>query len=150
MKKCLLSFIITLVVAGVVFAADTVTYDAFRQPTGTGLKVTLLWQADSFGDKADYNIPDSLIALLKQGYYLYSIITKPGSTAPVDNYDIFIYDTLARDILGGGGSNRSSTLIQEAFPATVPQMITGPLTVRWQDVETLDADGTLVLNFARY
>ena len=142
--------LLVLIITCPAFAADTVTPSYFKQPNGTGFVITLIWQAAASGTKANYVIPTDIIKTLYERYYLYSIITKPGGTAPADLYDLTILDTISRDILGGGGTNRSSTLIQEAFPSTVPQMITGALTVTWANVTNANATGTLILKFAAY
>lgn len=50
------------------------------------------------------------------GYWLCSMETNPGTTAPQDNYDIVINSAGGADILGGAGANRDQTNTEIAYP----------------------------------
>lgn len=43
------------------------------------------------------------------GFYLYKLVTNPGTTAPTDNWDFTITDADGLDVLGGSGADRHTT-----------------------------------------
>jgi len=71
-------------------------------------------------DSADGSYPStdmSATTLNKlKGWYLYKIITNPGSTAPTDNWDFTLSDSDGIDVLGGNGANRHTTTSQMIAP----------------------------------
>jgi hypothetical protein len=49
-------------------------------------------------------------------YFLCSMETNPGATAPTDDYDIVINTAGGVDILGGAGANRDTANTEIAYP----------------------------------
>lgn len=47
-----------------------------------------------------------------EGWYLYTVETDPGTTAPTDNYDLVINDANGFDVSGGLLANRSTSVTQ--------------------------------------
>lgn len=67
-----------------------------------------------------------------KGYFLYQVITDPGSTAPTDNWDYTITDANGVDVLGGTGANRHTTTTQMNFPLiTTGVYYTPPVVDTW-------------------
>jgi hypothetical protein len=56
-----------------------------------------------------------------KSWYLYKVITNPGSTAPTDNWDFTLSDSDGIDVMGGNGANRHTTTSQ----MTAPLLTTG-------------------------
>lgn len=50
------------------------------------------------------------------GYWLCSMETNPGATAPTDDYDIVINSAGGADLLGGAGANRDQANTEIAYP----------------------------------
>lgn len=49
---------------------------------------------------------------------LLSVTTDPGATAPTDNYDITLTDSLGVDVFAGLGANRDTATTETFFPLT--------------------------------
>lgn len=76
-----------------------------------------------------------------KGYYLYKIVTNPGSTAPTDNWDMTITDGDGIDVLGGAGANRHTTTSQMFAPLlTTGVYFAQPVIDNW----TLNISGNAV------
>jgi len=78
----------------------------------------IYWKADASG-----NVPGATLNF--QGF-ITKVVTKPGSTAPTDNYDITCGDPLdpSIDVFASAVTNRDQTVSEQAYPvatgATVP------------------------------
>jgi hypothetical protein len=146
---CLLTFIPH---SGVAHAAGTVTV------SGQDLRVmgevqrrvvTLSWTADA----SAATVPDTAIDSSTYGFtgwYLYSVETNPGSTAPTANHDIVINDADGVDIAGGLLMDRHTSTTQlvnignavHGYP-----VVRGNLTVVWTNNAVNSATGTIILTF---
>lgn len=96
MKKIVGVFLFVLLLCTTVYGAGTSTLTSITDGTDRSKTVLVSWVADA----ADHTVPDlNLIGF--DGMWLCSVITNPGTTAPTDDYDIYLkYD--GADILGGG------------------------------------------------
>ena len=113
MKKFLLAILIILFMATGLMAASTqtVTYTRNGECVRT---IKINWTAHTDGSYTSYAFTGADMAHI-QGYMLHALITDPGSTAPQDNYDIYLKYNGA-DLLNGSGENRHTTTTQINFP----------------------------------
>lgn len=63
-------------------------------------------------DAAAATYPTTEISTKIEGKLL-KIVTNPGSTAPTDNYDVYLYNQHGIDVLGGMGANRDTANTEE-------------------------------------
>lgn len=99
-------------------------------------------------DAADGSFPNTTITALRE-WFLYSIETVPGGTAPTANYDVELQSSRATDLLGGNGADRSATAKELAYPATAPAMVDGTLTQVISNNSVNSATITIVYQFVR-
>lgn len=109
----LLSIFIVLAIAwaSIAWGAGTVVVGI---PTKAGTHVytqNLSWTADASG-----NVTSSNIASCNVNGHVLFVVTKPGSTAPTDNYDLTIVDADGVDIMGGELANRDTVNSEQAMP----------------------------------
>ncbi|HOD75263.1 MAG TPA: hypothetical protein PKJ17_04505 [Syntrophorhabdaceae bacterium] len=108
MKKLILFAIILLILAPVMaMGAGTATY-TITQPDQKTAIVAIAVTDDTAGTTL------SLTGL--EGYFLCSMETNPGTTAPTDDYDIVINTAGGADLLGGAGANRDTANTEIAYP----------------------------------
>jgi hypothetical protein len=101
------------------FGAGTCTQAITNFPTNT-----TTWQKvltfTCTADAANATYPSTAISAANannlKGWYLYKLITNPGSTAPTDNWDFTLSDGDGIDVLGGAGANRHTTTSQMIAP----------------------------------
>jgi hypothetical protein len=122
MKKKLLGLmLVSILVLGSFQAAMASTLAQTLKCYGNGsvCLMTLQWTATvSTGAFTATALTAAKMTTLA-GYYLYEMETVPGGTTPQDNYDVTITSTAtgySKDILGGAGTDRSSTLTQSVYP----------------------------------
>lgn len=100
--------------AGTVSQAVTTIYEGESVPKVRVLTFT------ATADAADGSYPSTAMSAATlsklKGWYLYKVITNPGSTAPTDNWDFTLSDTDGIDVLGGNGANRHTTTSQMIAP----------------------------------
>jgi hypothetical protein len=107
------------------------------------------------GAPGDHLFPATVINTLSgisdydlRGLKLYSIVTVPGTTGPLDNSDITITDRYGADVLAGAGANIvDNTAINRVVfnPDTAAVIITGDLTLNITNNTTASAVTTVVL-----
>jgi hypothetical protein len=78
-----------------------------------------------------------------KGFYLYKVITNPGSAAPTDNWDFTITDSDGVDLMGGNGANRHTTTSQSVYPLIGSQPFAQPYL---GDTLTLNLSGNSVVS----
>ena len=87
-----------------------------------------------------------------EGWYLYSVETNPGTTAPTDDYDIVINDADGLDIAGGLLANRDSSvteMVNLRAAATGYPMVRGNLSVAISGNSVNSATGTIIMTFVQ-
>jgi len=93
--------------------AGTVTYTIQDALDGKARFITFSATADA----SAHTYPDTSTTIGETaGYWLCSMETDPGSTAPTDDYDITVKSALGTDLLGGAGANRDETNTEIAYP----------------------------------
>lgn len=101
-------------------AAGTVTQSLSYVCRGQSNECVQVLTYTATADSAAATFPTAAMssATLSQlkGWYLYKIITNPGSTAPTDNWDFTLSDSDGIDVLGGNGANRHTTTSQMIAP----------------------------------
>lgn len=95
-------------------AAGTITEHLDRisiNDAPSRLVLTLTCTADaSNGAYPTYTVNPETLQI--RGWYLYSVKTKPGATAPTASFDIAITDADGYDIAGGLLANRSDSAVE--------------------------------------
>lgn len=114
-----------VMLAGTSWAAGTVTQSVSMVCESTSTNCVKVLRYTATGDGADGAYPATAMSSTTldklRGWYLYKIITNPGSPAPTDNWDFTLSDTDGIDVLGGNGANRHTTTSQ----MTAPLLTTG-------------------------
>lgn len=85
-----------------------------------------------------------------EGWYLYSVETNPGSTAPTDNYDITILDADGKDLCGSLCLNRDVTnteLVLAGLGGFGFPVVRGPLTLVLAGNVVESSTGTIIITF---
>ena len=105
MKRLLLTIstcLITGFFAASVFAAGSWTLVSSGSSPGSDLR----WmQYQATADASDGSVPDYTVTGFS-GFFLYTVETWPGTTAPTDATDCTLSDaTTGEDLLGGNGTN---------------------------------------------
>jgi hypothetical protein len=81
--------------------------------------------------------------------YVVLFKTDPGGTAPTASYDVTVTDPEGCDVLGGEGSDRSATAIEQGFPlvgnAYVARRVDGVLTFNGSGNSVNSATGDFYL-----
>lgn len=145
MKRVILLalLIVVLVVPNLANAAAS-TVMTNRVAYSTMFKTS--WTSDGSGNVSDYTLSTDVDTGDFVGWYLYQVITDPGTTAPTANYDIVlkVYDV---DISEGGLANRH-TSNSELWVPDSPVQIGGDLTI---DISNAGASkvGDIYLFFLR-
>ncbi len=118
MKKIfILSIILALLVPGLVHAAGGITAQRAAITTNGNVQSFILTLTCT-ADAADGSFPEYVInpsSLGIGGWYLYSILTNPGTPAPTDNYDIAITDADGCDVAGGALQNRDASTTEKVY-----------------------------------
>lgn len=127
-------------------------YTAGQEATDTGARLCTISYVgdDSTGAVPNTTIVSSTYGLL--GLYLYSVETNPGTTAPTDDWDAFVYDTDSVDLCAGNANNRDTSNSELAVCATSTQpygVISGNLTVTISGNSNASATGTVKLYFVK-
>lgn len=62
---------------------------------------------------------------LPEGIFLWYVETDPGATAPTDDYDLAIYDSMGVDVMGGALNNRDTSTSERSEPYIDSQYVSG-------------------------
>lgn len=115
MKKLLrhlaCSALVVLLASASALAANSSTTVSSLWVTSYLYKTTVSWTADD----SDGSVDNGTIGL-PDPCYMFIGITDPGSTAPTDNYDIVVTDSLGADVFGTALNNRDTTTSEQAAP----------------------------------
>ena len=122
-KKCK-SVLLAIIAMTVLFSgvAQAEIYETIQTATFTASPVANIEMQGIDVMKISSTVPDLtstsyLKTLPAAKGWLWRMITDPGSTAPTDNYDIYLVDVLTgADILNGAGLNRDTATSESAFP----------------------------------
>lgn len=114
------------------------------------LILTVAWTAAGDGSKADITISAANLA----GYCARMAAIDPGATAPADNYDMTISDSLGVDIFGGALADLDTSTSEQRTPliggAYGCRLVDGNgLTMAFANVTNADATGTIKVYFQR-
>jgi hypothetical protein len=152
--------LLAVLLPSVAFGASSYTY-SYQGAAGYG---PFVMEIDIVADSGDGSVDNITLGsssvalsdieqLRQKGYFLYALVTDPGTTAPTDNYDITLNSVTpagtAIDMLGGNGANRDEAnteyaSMQVAYPVTNTTMT---LTVSNNSVNS--AQIKVLLFFAR-
>jgi len=145
--------------------AGTVT-QTVKHYTGGFVVVSLACTGSSDdGSIPNTDLSDAIMELVEGTHYLYTVTAYPtvGGTAP-DAADVFILDSKGEDLLGSvdGGTTANkglnlihATLTKTAFlyshhmSSTYAPPVTGTLTLKVSNQDTISADYTIELVFTR-
>lgn len=122
MKRVVLAAVVILMAASLGYSAETpaVTTYATEKITVDGrptrVVITASWTAGSLATAPTFTIDPDTYGI--RGWYLYSVETDPGTTAPTDNYDLVINDSNGIDVCWGLLANRSTSATQQVNCAT--------------------------------
>lgn len=122
MKRLVLSLVLLFGLIVPLWAAEvpgTATYTVntyIIDGSRARVVVTIAWTTGDAGTGPTMTIVPATYRV--EGYYLYSVETDPGSSAPTDNYDIVINDANGLDICWGLLADRDTTNTEIAFCAT--------------------------------
>ncbi len=111
MIKIIIGIFLALILsAGSVFAAgSSCTLETVDRRDGMDIH-TFTW----VGDDATGAVPNC-VTFIPVGYVC-RVVTNPGSTAPLDNYDLVLNDDNGVDIMEGGLANRDTANTEQAMP----------------------------------
>lgn len=135
-----------------VFAAGSVTQKMeVIGPERDKATLTFTWTGAASGGTVTTAETDTAITEeLQRGWYVYLIVTNPGSPAPTDNYDIYLYDSDGVDIAGGMINNRDTSNTEQVLPKldTVnslygSRLVTTSLSIAVSGTTTNSATGTV-------
>ncbi len=161
MKKTAIgiAILLTFITAGVCMAQGQVTVGAPQQilvdqsscagHAADNIKktITISWR----GDLADGTIPATPIPSTGVlGWYLYTVETVPGSTAPTSGYGITIKNSHGIDLMDGNLANRSASaaqLVNAGAGAFGYPLVMGDLTFAITGNSVQNSTGTVILTF---
>jgi len=110
MKRILLSLaLMLLLLPGTASAVGTLE-DTVYHVAGDLYVMRLTWTAGAggvFDDATTSSVISGLVGV---------VVTNPGSTAPTDNYDIYLYDVDGVDFMGGTLANRDTAETEQVLP----------------------------------
>ena len=152
MKRMLLALVMLVLMTSLAFGAGTATVAAptYNNERDKGF-IVITWT----GDASDGSVPAATISMVSYklvGWYLYSIETDPGSTAPSDNYDITITDANSLDICYSQALNRDTSNTEIAFCTTSGKgfyVVRGNLIFNLSGNSEASATGTTILTFVK-
>lgn len=144
-----LAVLLVLLVPGMALAAGSWTTPKVTE-YGNVIEISATFTADA----AAATVPDLVIsgAILNvftskdKPYYLYRAITDPGTTAPTDNYDIYVKDAKGNDMAAGKLENRDTANTEIARMAYFDP-VRGAITVSVANNAVNSATGELTLIF---
>jgi len=109
MKKFLVLFGgLVAMYATITFAADSQTVTPTHFSGSKLTKTTIVWEGSATGTKTD--VPVHITGKISH------VVTDPGPTAPLDNYDITILDSNGIDVMNGELVDRDTTTTEFAYP----------------------------------
>lgn len=139
MMKRLFAFalVLALLAIGCGLASATESVTQVLDDYGDAKVLTFQITTAADGSVTDTAISSAYMTRLR-GYYLYSIETDPGSTAPTADYDVTLVDSNGLDACQSQGLNRSAGTTQIAVCTA------GPYYVVRNSVLTLNVDNNSV------
>lgn len=141
-----------------VFAAGSVTQQMLvLGPERDKARLIFTWIGDvSAGTVPTTETNTAITDELKKGWYAYLIVTNPGSPAPTDNYDVYLYDTDGVDVAGGMLVNRDTSNAEQIIPKldTVnslygSRLVTTALSIAISGTTATSATGTVTIYMYR-
>jgi hypothetical protein len=129
MKKLLLTIGFVLIFATSLFATSAEVVTKYKYDPNF-VEVRIAWTAHTDGVWTSHAFTAEEMDFVK-GRWLCQIVTDPGTPAPDDDYDVYIYNANSADLLGGAGVNRDTANSEVAYPmvdATTYQRACVPVT----------------------
>lgn len=113
-RLSILAILLMLLIPAVALSVGTGTYTTSYNPDQATNYKTKILTVSITDDTAGTTVALAETDVL--GYFLCSMETNPGGTAPTDDYDIVINTAGGADLLGGAGMNRDQTNTEIAYP----------------------------------
>lgn len=113
-RLSILAMLLVLLVPAMAFSVGTGTYTTSYNPDQATNYKTKILTVSITDDTAGTTVALAETDVL--GYFLCSMETNPGATAPTDDYDIVINTAGGADLLGGAGANRDTANTEIAYP----------------------------------
>lgn len=146
-------------------AAGTTTATCSNILGGTTRTITYSWTGDTSSGAITSLASGSITCpggntgtSYVQGYYLCGIETSTtAAKRPTDDYDLYLYDSLTNDLLGGAGLNRDSNSTEYATPVILSgsttgmgcRYVTGAFTFSGSGNSAASAAGTTTFFFSK-
>lgn len=108
MKKVLLGLLISLLLATSSWAVGVATVTGYEIIHVVNQRSRVILTITFVDDNAGTTLAINPVTYDITGWYLYSVETNPGATAPTDNYDITLIDSDGADLAGGTLMNRDT------------------------------------------
>jgi hypothetical protein len=118
-----------------------------------GRDSSFVWTVTFTADASDGSIPSATMSAANlakvDGYYLYQVVTNPGSTAPTDNWDVVILNSDGvADVLGSQCLNRDTANSETCFPINY-YLVDAALTMSISGNSVNSATGTVKVFFVK-
>jgi hypothetical protein len=113
-RLSILAILLVLLIPAMALSVGTGTYTTSYNPDQATNYKTKILTVSITDDTAGTTVALAETDVL--GYFLCSMETNPGSTAPTDDYDIVVNTAGGADLLGGAGANRDQTNTEIAYP----------------------------------
>jgi hypothetical protein len=113
-RLSILAILLMLLIPAVALSVGTGTYTTSYNPDQATNYKTKILTVSITDDTAGTTVALAETDVL--GYFLCSMETNPGATAPTDDYDIVINTAGGADLLGGAGANRDAANTEIAYP----------------------------------
>lgn len=105
--------------------ADLGTVTLTEETFGTVKKITCAWTSEDGG--ANAGKAQKTTTNFYSGEVI-RLVTDPGSTAPTDDYDVYVYDEDSTDILMGAGVNRDTATTEQVLASLLGCVANDKLT----------------------
>lgn len=118
-----------------------------------GFNEVQVWTLTFTADASDGSIPSTTMTASElknvHGYYLYQIVTNPGSTAPTDNWDVVVLNSDGvADVLGSQCLNRDTANSETCYPVNY-YLVDDALTVAISGNSVNSATATVKIFFVK-
>jgi hypothetical protein len=105
--------------------ADYGTVVLTEETFGTVKKITCAWTSENGGGDAGKAGKTTTNAYSGE---VIRLVTDPGSTAPTDNYDVYVYDEDGMDVLMGAGVDRDTADTEQVLASSLGCVANDKLT----------------------
>ena len=105
--------------------ADYGTVTLTEETYGTVKKITCAWTSEDGGDDAGKAGATTTNAYSGE---VIRLCTDPGTAAPTDDYDVYVYDEDSTDILMGAGADRDTANTEQVLASSLGCVANDKLT----------------------